>query len=149
VLGFGGAASLVHPASGYMVGSLLRRAPAVAAAVAAQLRSDPEAGSAQLARAGWQALWPPELRRKHALYQFGLEKLMRFAEPQLRAHFATFFAMPAEQWFGFLANTASVPELLAAMLRLFATAPWSVKAGLMGMQGREAGLGLRLLRPVG
>ena len=149
VLGFGGAASLVHPASGYMVGSLLRRAPAVAAAVAAQLRSDPEAGSAQLARTGWQALWPPELRRKHALYQFGLEKLMRFAEPQLRAHFATFFAMPAEQWFGFLANTASVPELLAAMLRLFATAPWSVKAGLMGMQGREAGLGLRLLRPVG
>jgi lycopene cyclase-like protein len=149
VLGFGGAASLVHPASGYMVGALLRRAPAVAWTLAAQLRSDPGAGSAQLARAGWQALWPLELRRKHALYQFGLEKLMRFSEPQLRAHFATFFAMPAEQWFGFLANTASVPELLAAMLRLFATAPWSVKAGLMGMQGREAGLGLRLLRPAG
>ena len=149
VLGFGGAASLVHPASGYMVGSLLRRAPAVAAAVAAQLRSDPEAGSAQLARAGWQALWPLELRRKHALYQFGLEKLMRFSEPQLRGHFATFFALPSEQWYGFLANTASVPELLAAMLRLFATAPWSVKAGLMGMQGRELALALRLLRPVG
>ena len=149
VLGFGGAASMVHPASGYMVGSLLRRAPAVAAAVAALLRSDPQAGSAQLARAGWQALWPLALRRKHALYQFGLEKLMRFSEPQLRAHFATFFGMPAEQWYGFLANTASVPELLAAMLRLFATAPWSVKAGLMGMRGREAALGLRLLRPAG
>ncbi|MFN6342954.1 MAG: lycopene beta cyclase [Cyanobium sp.] len=147
VLGFGGAASMVHPASGYMVGSLLRRAPAVAAAVAALLRSDPQVGSAQLARAGWQALWPLELRRKHALYQFGLEKLMRFSEPQLRAHFATFFAMPAEQWYGFLANTASVPELLAAMLRLFATAPWSVKAGLMGMRGRELALGRRLLRP--
>jgi hypothetical protein len=121
----------------------------VAAAVAAQLRSDPQAGSTQLARAGWQALWPLALRRKHALYQFGLEKLMRFSEPQLRAHFATFFAMPAEQWYGFLANTASVPELLAAMLRLFATAPWSVKAGLMGMRGREAALGLRLFRPAG
>ena len=149
VLGFGGAASMVHPASGYLVGSLLRRAPAVAAAVAALLRRDPAAGSAQLARAGWQALWPLELRRKHALYQFGLEKLMRFSEPQLRAHFATFFAMPAEQWYGFLANTASVPALLAAMLRLFATAPWSVKAGLMGMRGREAALGMRLLRPAG
>lgn len=149
VLGFGGAASMVHPASGYMVGSLLRRAPAVAAAVAALLRRDPAAGSAQLARAGWQALWPLELRRRHALYQFGLEKLMRFSEPQLRAHFATFFAMPAEQWYGFLANTASVPELLAAMLRLFAMAPWSVKAGLMGMRGREAALGMRLLRPAG
>jgi lycopene cyclase-like protein len=149
VLGFGGAASMVHPASGYMVGSLLRRAPAVAAAVAALLRSDPQAGSAQLAQAGWQALWPLELRRKHALYQFGLEKLMRFSEPQLRGHFATFFALPREQWYGFLANTASVPELLAAMLRLFATAPWSVKAGLMGMRGRELALGLRLLRPAG
>jgi lycopene cyclase-like protein len=149
VLGFGGAASMVHPASGYMVGSLLRRAPAVATAVAALLRSDPQAGSAQLARAGWQALWPLEQRRKHALYQFGLEKLMRFSEPQLRGHFATFFSLPGEQWYGFLANTASVPELLAAMVRLFATAPWSVKAGLMGMQGRELALALRLFRPAG
>ena len=149
VLGFGGAASMVHPASGYMVGALLRRAPGVAAAVAGLLRRDPAASSAQLAQAGWQALWPLELRRKHALYQFGLEKLMRFSEPQLRAHFATFFSLPQEQWYGFLANTASVPELLAAMLRLFATAPWSVKAGLMGMQGRELALGMRLLRPAG
>ena len=30
VLGFGGSAAMVHPASGYMVGSLLRRAPIVA-----------------------------------------------------------------------------------------------------------------------
>ena len=149
VLGFGGAASMVHPASGYMVGALLRRAPAVAAAVAAQLRREPAASSAQLAQAGWQALWPLELRRKHALYQFGLEKLMRFSEPQLRAHFATFFSLPEARWYGFLANTASVPELVAAMVQLFATAPWSVKAGLMGMQGRELALGLRLLRPVG
>jgi len=129
-----------------LVGSLLRRAPAVAAAVAAAM-ADPAAPSAALARAGWQALWPRELRRKHALYQFGLEKLMRFSEPQLRAHFATFFSLPQDQWFGFLVNTSGVPELLAAMLRLFATAPWSVKAGLMGMQGREWALGIDLIWP--
>jgi len=104
-------------------------------------------GAAALARAGWQALWPRELRRKHALYQFGLKKLMRFSEPQLRAHFATFFSLPQDQWFGFLVNTSGVPELLAAMLRLFATAPWSVKAGLMGMQGREWALGIDLIWP--
>ena len=149
VLGFGGAAAMVHPASGYMVGSLLRRAPAVASAVAAALAADLEAPSAALARAGWQALWPLELRRKHALYQFGLEKLMRFSEPQLRAHFATFFSLPEAQWYGFLANTATVPELLVAMVQLFATAPWSVKAGLMGMQGRELALAMRLAWPVG
>jgi lycopene cyclase-like protein len=145
VLAFGGAAAMVHPASGYLVGALLRRAPVLAAAVAARLRAEPAADSLQLAQAGWQALWPPELRRKHALYQFGLEKLMRFSEPQLRAHFATFFSLPKEQWYGFLANTASVPELIVAMLRLFATAPWNVKAGLMGMQGRELALGMGLI----
>ena len=149
VLGFGGAAAMVHPASGYMVGSLLRRAPGVAAAVAAAMAADPAASSAALARAGWRALWPLELRRKHALYQFGLEKLMRFSEPQLRAHFATFFSLPQDQWYGFLANTASVPELLAAMVGLFVSAPLPVKAGLMGMQGRELALGLGLLWPAG
>jgi hypothetical protein len=34
------------------------------------------------------------------------------------------------------------------MLWLLMTAPWSVKVGLMGMQGRELQLGLRLLWPV-
>ena len=147
VLAFGGAAAMVHPASGYLVGALLRRAPVLAAAVAARLRAEPAADSLQLAQAGWQALWPPELRRKHALYQFGLEKLMRFSEPQLRAHFASFFSLPSAQWYGFLTNTLSLGELLAAMLALFATAPWSVRWGLMGMRGREVQLGLRMLDP--
>ena len=147
VLAFGGAAAMVHPASGYLVGALLRRAPVLAAAVAARLRAEPAADSLQLAQAGWQALWPPELRRKHALYQFGLEKLMRFSEPQLRGHFASFFSLPSAQWYGFLTNTLSLGELLAAMLALFATAPWSVRWGLMGMRGRELQLGLRMLDP--
>ena len=147
VLAFGGAAAMVHPASGYLVGALLRRAPVLAAAVAVRLRAEPAADSLQLAQAGWQALWPPELRRKHALYQFGLEKLMRFSEPQLRGHFASFFCLPSAQWYGFLTNTLSLGELLAAMLALFATAPWSVRWGLMGMRGRELQLGLRMLDP--
>lgn len=148
VLGFGGAASMVHPASGYMVGALLRRAPAVAAAVK-QAMAAPEASPAALARAGWLALWPLPLRRKHALYQFGLEKLMRFSEAQLRAFFATFFALPNPLWYGFLANTLSVPQLLAAMVQLFWRAPWPVRWGLMQLQGRELQLGLRLIRPPG
>ena len=129
-----------------MVGSLLRRAPALADAIACGLR-DPQATGQQLAHQAWQALWPLELQRRHALYRFGLEKLMRFSEPQLRAHFTTFFALPRQQWFGFLTNTLSLPALVAAMVRLFAVAPWSVKAGLMLMQGRELQLGLRMLRP--
>ncbi len=146
VVGFGGSAAMVHPASGYMVGALLRRAPALAEAIALGLQQR-DASADQLAGTAWQALWPLELQRKHALYRFGLEKLMRFSEPQLRAHFRTFFGLPREQWYGFLTNTLSLPQLVAAMVRLFITAPLAVKAGLMGMQGRELQLGLRMLRP--
>lgn len=146
LLAFGGAASMVHPASGYLVGSLLRRAPDLAAALAAAL-ADAQAGPTALARAGWQALWPAELRRKHALYQFGLEKLMRFPENLLRAFFATFFALPQARWYGFLSNTLSLPELLLAMIQLFVKAPWSVRWALVTMQGREWSLALRLLWP--
>ena len=146
VLGFGGSAAMVHPASGYMVGALLRRAPALADAIAAGL-NQPACSADQLARTAWQALWPLPLQRKHALYRFGLEKLMRFSEPQLRAHFQTFFNLPQQQWYGFLTNTLSLPQLIAAMVRLFVVAPWTVKAGLMRMEGRELRLGLRMLSP--
>ena len=146
VLAFGGAASLVHPASGYMVGSLLRRAPALADAIATGL-ADPSLEAPELARRAWAGLWPLELRRKHALYRFGLEKLMRYPEDQLRLFFRTFFSLPPQQWYGFLTNTLSLPELIAAMVRLFVVAPWPVRWGLMQQQGRELALLLRVLAP--
>jgi lycopene beta-cyclase/lycopene epsilon-cyclase len=156
VVGFGGAASMVHPSSGYMVGGLLRRAPDLAAAIAAALGAA-GAGTAGGGRAGapdaaaaaaaaWEGLWPAAMRRKHALYRFGLEKLMRFPEARLRHFFHTFFHLPNEQWYGFLANTLTVPDLLAAMLRLFGAAPFDVRAGLMLPEGRELALMGKLLR---
>jgi len=146
VVGFGGAASMVHPASGYLVGSLLRRAPDLADAIAAAL-ADPALDGAAVARRAWEGLWPLELRRRHALFRFGLEKLMRYPEEQLRAFFTTFFALPRREWTGFLTNTLPLPQLVGAMVRLFATAPWSVRWGLMEQRGREPGLLARVLAP--
>ena len=146
LLAFGGGATLVHPASGYMIGALLRRSHALAQAIADGL-ADANLPSPSLARAAWQALWPLELQRKHALYRFGLEKLMRYPEGQLRQFFATFFSLPKLQWYGFLTNTLTLPALVGAMLRLFAVAPWSVRLGLMQQQGREFPLMLRLFKP--
>jgi lycopene cyclase-like protein len=146
VVGFGGAASMVHPASGYLVGSLLRRAPDLADAIALAL-ADPTLDGAAVARRAWEGLWPLELRRRHALFRFGLEKLMRYPEEQLRAFFTTFFALPRQEWSGFLTNTLPLPELVVAMVRLFATAPWSVRWGLMQQQGRELALLARVLAP--
>ena len=130
LLAFGGAASMVHPASGYMVGSLLRRGPDLAQALAEAI-ANPSLGSAALAQRGWQALWPIELVLRHQLYQFGLGRLMGFNEALLRTHFATFFSLPREEWFGFLTNTLPLPRLMGVMLRLFALSPWELRRGLV------------------
>ena len=130
VLGFGGAASMVHPASGYMLGALLRRGPDLAQALAEAL-VNPALGSAALARRGWQVLWPHELVLRHRLFQFGLRRLMGFNEALLRTHFATFFSLPRQEWFGFLTNTLPLPRLMAVMLRLFALSPWELRRGLV------------------
>ena len=131
VLAFGGAASMVHPASGYMVGALLRRGPDLARAIAEALSERPGLGSAALARRGWQALWPSELVLRHQLYQFGLGRLMGFPHSLLRRHFETFFSLPQEEWSGFLTNTLPLPRLMAVMLRLFAKSSWELRRGLV------------------
>jgi len=135
VVGFGGSAGMVHPASGFMVGSLLRRGPQLARTIAEALAQDqngsPAIGGAALAQLAWEALWPAEERLKRAFYRFGLQKLMGFDQARLRHHFEAFFQMPADDWYGFLTNTLSLVDLAAAMAKLFALAPWDVRSGLL------------------
>tara|TARA_Y100001968_G_C19452242_1_gene769495 strand:- start:190 stop:1467 length:1278 start_codon:yes stop_codon:yes gene_type:complete len=146
ILGFGGSAGMVHPASGYLVGTLLRRAPEVARTIADAML-DKNASPAEIASKGWEVLWSPEFRRKKALYTFGLEKLMRFDDPQLRDFFTEFFSLPNKEWYGFLTNTLTVNQLVSAMWKMYKKAPWSVKWGLMGMQGRELKLLWKFINP--
>ena len=131
LLAFGGAASMVHPASGYMVGALLRRAPTLAKKLAMAMAVEPPLDSSALARKGWQELWSSELVQRHRLYQFGLRRLMTFDEARLRSFFATFFQLPREDWSGFLANTLPLHRLLMVMLRLFWISSWELRLGLM------------------
>lgn len=144
VLGFGGSAAMVHPASGYMVGSLLRRAPMVAKAISSAMK-DSNATPTVIAQKGWEVLWPSELKKKQALYKFGLEKLMRFEDKQLRDFFIQFFSLPNKQWYGFLTNTLTLKEVILAMWEMFKKSPWNIKWGLMEMQGREFNLLLKFL----
>ena len=131
LLAFGGAASMVHPASGYMVGALLRRAPNLAEILAEAISIQPALGSADIAKKGWEVLWTPELVQRHRLYQFGLRRLMSFDEARLRSFFATFFRLPRKDWSAFLANTLPLPRLIIVMLRLFAISSWKVKMGML------------------
>ena len=133
LLAFGGSASMVHPASGYMVGSLLRRAPTLAKELADAIAINPPLSSDMLARRGWHVLWTPELISRHRLYQFGLDRLMSFHEEKLRLFFTSFFKLPKEDWSGFLANTLPLPRLIVVMLKLFFIAPIKVKLGMVGL----------------
>ncbi len=146
ILGYGGAASMVHPASGYLIGNVLRRAPLVAKAISTAM-NDSKLSTYNIARKGWESLWPKELIRKKSIYQFGLEKLMRFDEKLLREFFGSFFKLPKTQWYGFLTDTLSLREIVYAMCIMFIKAPWSVKKGLMIMHGKELKMLLRIVLP--
>jgi len=133
LLAFGGSASMVHPASGYMVGSLLRRAPSLAKEIAKVIKEDPLVPTSQIARRGWQTLWTTELVQRHRLYQFGLQRLMSFNESLLRDFFDTFFKLPKKDWYGYLTNTLPLPRLFIVMLKLFSIAPSKVRFGMLGL----------------
>ena len=130
VLGFGGAASMVHPASGYMIGSLLRRAPLLAEKLAIFLK-EPNYTSLELATKGWSVLWPYELTQRHRLYQYGLQRLMSFDESRLRSFFSNFFKLSTKEWVGFLTNTLPLPKLIYVMSKMFINSPLKVKLGML------------------
>ena len=130
ILAFGGAASMVHPASGYMVGSLLRRAPLLAHKLKIYLENQ-ELSSIQLARKGWDILWPSELIQRHKLYQYGLKRLMSFDERMLRSFFLNFFQLSTKEWAGFLTNTLPLPKLIFVMSKMFIKSPLKIKLGML------------------
>jgi lycopene beta-cyclase len=145
VLGYGGAASMVHPASGYQVGAALKRAPGLAAAITNIL----DRGYANPGRAAWSKLWPSAAIRNRNLYLFGLECIMRFDERTLHDFFTTFFALPHPQWTGYLSNTLSTPELSLTMLNLFGMAPTRVQSSLVLGTGSHPTLLWKSLAGVG
>ena len=138
VAGFGGAATMVHPASGYMLGSLLRRGPGLAAAIAQGLQEGRRGTT--LSRAAWQNLWSDDLVRRHGIYRFGLEKLMRLGSNDLQTFFHAFFHLPQPLWSGFLTNTLPMASLTGAMVRLLAIAPWRIRRHLLRPRRRALNL---------
>jgi lycopene cyclase-like protein len=130
VVGFGSAAGMVHPATGYQVGTALRRAPLLATALRDALDA-PAATPASVAAEGWAAVWPPDLVRQRALHAFGLETLLRLDTAQTQAFFSTFFSLPARDWQGYLSGARSAASVARTMLALFGRAPGSLRAALM------------------
>lgn len=133
VVGFGGAAGMVHPATGYLLTAVLDAAPRLAAAIARELGA-PGAHPQRAADAAWDAVWPTDRRRRQELFRFGMETLLRFDTQSIQAFFATFFDLPDHDWQGYLNNRLSTRDLASVMGRIF----MSVPPGVRGTMTRSA-----------
>jgi lycopene cyclase-like protein len=142
-LAFGGAAGMVHPATGYMLTNVLRRRARVAEAIAEQLRT--WVGPGRPSRAIWRAIWPDDEVRAWRLYGFGMEVLAELDRAGIERFFAEFFELPESRWRGFVSASAPTAELMATMLRYFAMAPRDIRrrlaAALLGREGRHMARG--------
>ena len=143
-LGFGGAAGMVHPATGYMITQALRRRDRVADAIAEQLRGWVSPG--RPSRSIWQAIWTADELRAWRLYGFGMEVLAELDRAGLERFFAEFFELPEPRWRGFVSADVSTASLMTTMLRYYAAAPGPIRrrlsAGLLGAQGWRLAGGL-------
>jgi len=126
-LGFGAAAPLVHPASGFSLAPALQLAPVVAAALAGHLPADPGAALA----AARSAVWPTSARVVHRCRHIGLEALLRMPPDRVPAFFDVFFALPEQQRWCYLTGRDDLRGTAATMTRLFTTAGWDLRRRLV------------------
>nr|ATD53300.1 lycopene beta-cyclase [Sargassum vachellianum] len=111
VVAFGGAASLVHAATGYMQVRMLAAAGGVARAIASELTKEGYPGASEAAaRRAYRALWPAKARLQRDFHVFGGEFLMAQHAPILRGFFDGFFKLPLPLWAGFLSGYPNLPH---------------------------------------
>jgi lycopene beta-cyclase len=133
-VGFGAAAPLTHPATGFSVATALRLAPRVADALAAHLPHDPQAALA----AARSVVWSPAARAVHTLRRRGLEALLRMPPAEVPAFFEVFFALPEHHRWTYLTSRDDLAGTIAAMNALFGRAGWGLRGRLVGPALRPA-----------
>lgn len=133
-LGFGAAAPLIHPATGFSVAASLRLAPRVAGALAAALPAGPDAALA----AARDVVWPRSARAIHRFRRIGLEAMLQMPSADVPAFFETFFSLPDEHRWTYLTARDDVPGTAVAMGHLFRIADGRLRRHLIGSVFRRA-----------
>ena len=114
VLALGGAAAMVHPATGYHLCRCLMGASDLAAVVLKELASTNDGKQPpnldRTAAAAYHALWSPSNIRQRNFAVFGGEYLMKQDVVGLRGFFGGFFRLPLPLWAGFLAGWPGLPN---------------------------------------
>jgi lycopene beta-cyclase len=127
VLGFGAAAPLVHPATGFSVATALRLAPAVADAIAAHL----PAGPVRALAAARAVVWPRAVPPVHRFRRVGLEALLRMPPAEVPGFFEVFFALPEHDRWAYLTARSDLRATAATMCALFRRADGRLRRRLV------------------
>jgi lycopene beta-cyclase len=127
-IGFGSAAPLTHPATGFQLATSLRLAAPVAEALATGLADSPR----QALRAAGTVLWPLSARITHAVRRRGLECLLRLPPTQLPTFFEGFFQLPASAQRDYLGGRTNPLRTSIAMAQVFGTTGWRLRLHLVG-----------------
>ena len=144
---FGAAAGMIHPATGYSIGSALRGAGRVAETIARELdRTNHAASSGEAIDASpiRDAVWSPSARRTRHLHDYGHDVLLRLDRSGVQQFFGSFFDLPVETWSPYMRIDTPPKQLAGVMTQMFAQAPWELRRRLMTGDPRRM---LRLLRP--
>jgi lycopene beta-cyclase len=128
-LAFGAAASMVHPATGYLLARTIRKAPEVAAAISEEIgKGGPAKDSVSRI---WREIWPIDDVRKWELYAFGANFMTKLNGDQLERFFDTFFDLPTEDWHGFMTGEMSAAGVARVMTKVFVTIDSSLRWRLL------------------
>ncbi len=127
VLGFGAAAPLIHPATGFSLAASLRLAPRVATALATHLPDDPGRALA----AAQKTVWPLDARVVHHVRRIGLESLLRMPPADVPGFFEQFFGLPDPHRWTYLTARDDVRGVVAAMNCLFRTSSGRLRRHLV------------------
>ena len=130
VIGFGGSAGLVHPATGYMISRTMNLAAATAESIHDALQKHPSDAEAA-SKAVWGRLWTAKMLRQRDFANFGGEYLEEIGLSELRDFFGAFFVLPFQQWGGFLSHRLVEPyDRLVFGLGVWANTSWRVRFSL-------------------
>jgi len=107
IIGFGGAANMVHPSTGYHACRMLAASTDLAEAISKPLKAG--ASPDEISASAYNALWNEQNRGQRSFQAFGGDFLMQQPVDKLRGFFQAFFATELPVWAGFLAGWPGLP----------------------------------------
>lgn len=133
VLGFGAAAPLIHPATGFSLAASLRLAPRVADTLVTGLPDGPDKALA----AAQETVWPRAAKVVHQMRRIGLEALLRMPAAETAAFFEQFFSLPEPHRWTYLTARDDLRGTVAAMNCLFRTSSGRLRRQLVASAVRR------------